>query len=59
MVGKNSKKVNDKPKKKQKTKQNKTKKNMQKIEPEKLLEPLTVETKSESRRKRKENVELN
>ena len=62
MVGKNSKKVNDKPKtkkKKKKTKQNKTKKNMQKIEPEKLLEPLTVETKSESRRKRKENVELN
>ena len=61
MVGKNSKKVNDKPKKKQKNKnkkQNKTK-NLQKIEPEKLLEPLTVEIKSESRRKRKEDVELN
>ena len=58
MVGKNSKKVNDKPKTK-KTKKKKTKKNMQKIEPEKLLEPLTIETKPESRRKRKENVELN
>ena len=51
MTGKNSEKVNDK--------QKKTKRNLQKIEPKKLLEPLTVETKSESRRKRKENVELN
>ena len=34
MVGKNSKKVNDK--------QKKTKRNLQKIEPEKLLEPLIM-----------------
>ena len=34
MVGKNSKKVNDK--------QKKRKRNLQKIEPEKLLEPLIV-----------------
>ena len=52
--------INQKQKKKTKNKkQNKTKKNLQKIEPEKLLEPLTVETKSESRKKRKEDVELN
>ena len=51
MVGKNSKKVNDK--------QNKTKRILQKIEPEKLLEPLTIETKYESRRITNEDIELN
>ena len=42
-----------------KRKEKKTKRNLQKIELEMLLEPLTVETKSESRRKRKKGVELN
>ena len=56
MVGKNSKKVNDKEKKRKKRKRN-----LQKIELEKLLEPCLncLETKSESGTRRKEDVELN